>query len=182
MPSTYPSPTHLALHANAFDMKGFKTWEGRDGVGYQFALTHEGVPVAQVTEHGNGGCLRVDWLGVTRSGAPMPLEPDATPAQRKKAAVQAAQTVKALAALASILASLPDIDLGHGIVVKANEDIVLGSLVEVADIRKLTKKKTVFADGGALYTMSTPYTAAVAAHLATKRPTAVVLNTIPVYV
>ena len=176
MPSTYPNPMHLALHAASFDLKGYKTWEGRDGVGYQFALTHEGVPVAQVTEHGNGGCLRVDWHGLTAG-------PAATPAQRKKAAAQAAQTGKARSALKTIVAATPDIDVGHGILVKADEDIVLGSLAEVADIRKLTKKKkTVFADGGALYTMNTPYTAQVAAHLATKRPTAVVLNTLPVYV
>ena len=174
MASNLPDTRHLALHAHAFDLKGFKTWEGRDGVGYQFTLTHEGVAVAQVTEHGNGGCLRVDWHGLTAG-------PAATPAQRKKAAAQAAQTGKALAALASILASLPDIDLGHGIVVKANEDNVLGSLTEVVDLRKLVKRKTVFAEGDKVYTMNTPYTAAVATLLAGKYPRAVVLNTLAVY-
>ena len=118
---------------------------------------------------------------MTWNGNDIPLAPDATPAQRRKAASVAAQSRKAHAALKAIVAATPDIDVGQGITVKADEDIVLGSLAEVADIRKLTKKKTVFADGGALYTMSTPYTAAVAAHLATKRPTAVVLNTLPVY-
>jgi hypothetical protein len=175
MPSTYPSPTHLALHAAAFDLKGYKSWEGRDGIGYQFTLTHEGVPVAQVTEHGNGGCLRVDWHGLTAG-------PAATPAQRKKAAAQAAQTGKARSALKTIVAATPDIDVGHGILVKADEDIVLGSLVEVADIRKLTKKKTVFAEADKVYTLNTPYTAAVAAHVAAKYPNAVVLNTLAVYV
>ena len=182
MPSTFPNPTHLALHAAAFDMKGFKTWRGMEGGGYQFKLLHEGVPVAEVTEDGYGGPLRIDWYGVTRNGNDMPLAPEVTPAQRKKATSIAAQTRKARAALAGIIASLPDIDLGHGLSVKPDEDIVLGSLAEVADIRKLTKKRTVFADGGALYTMTSPYTAQVAAHLATKRPNAVVLNTIPVYV
>ena len=182
MPSTYPNPMHLGLHAAAFDMKGFKTWRSREGGGYQFTLLFEAVPVALVTEDGDGGPLRVEWYGVTRNGNDMPLAPEATPAQRKKAAAVATQTRKARAALATIVAATPDIDVGHGITVRADEDIVLGSLAEVADIRKLTKKRTVFADGGALYTMNTPYTAAVAAHLATKRPTAVVLNTVPAYV
>lgn len=181
MPATLPDTRHLSLHAAAFDLKGFKTWQGRDGTGYQFTLTHAGKPVAQVTEHGNGGCLRVEWHGVTANGNPMPLEADATPAQCKKAAAQAAQTREARAALATIVAATPDLAVGQGITVKADEDIVLGSLAEVADIRKLTKKKTVFADGSAVFTMNTPYTAAVAAHLATKRPSAVVLNTLPVY-
>jgi hypothetical protein len=118
---------------------------------------------------------------LTANGKPMPLGPDATPAQRKKAAAQAAQSGKALAALASILAALPDLDLGHGIVVKANEDNVLGSLAEVVDLRKLVKRKTVFAEGDKVYTMNTPYTAAVATLLAAKYPKAVVLNTLAVY-
>ncbi len=179
MPSTYPNPMHIALHAAAFNLKGFKTWRGMEGGGYQFTLLHEAVPVAEVTEDGHGGPLRVEWHTVTARVFP-PRRP--TPAQRNKAAAVAAQTRKARAALATIVAATPDIDVGHGITVKADEDIVLGSLAEVADIRKLTKKKTVFADGGALYTMNTLYTAAVAAHLATKRPTAVVLNTVPAYV
>lgn len=182
MPSTFPNPTHLALHAAAFDMKGFKTWRGMEGGGYQFKLLHEGVPVAEVTEDGYGGPLRIEWYGVTRNGNDMPLAPEATPAQRKKAASIAAQTRKARAALAGIIASLPDIDLGHGLSVKPDEDIVLGSLAEVADIRKLTKKKSVIAEGSRLFTLNAPYSAAVAAHVAVKYPTATVLNTIPVYV
>jgi hypothetical protein len=182
MPSTYPNPMHLALHAAAFDMKGFKTWRSREGGGYQFTLLFEAVPVALVTEDGDGGPLRVEWHGVTWNGNDMPLAPDATPAQRRKAASVAAQSRKARAALKAIVAATPDIDLGHGLSVKADEDIVLGSLAEVADIRKLTKKKTAFAEGGKLFTLNAPYSAAVAAHVAAKYPTAVVLNTLPVYV
>ena len=181
MPSPLPNPTHLALHHAHFNLKGFKTWEGRDAQGFQFTLLHEGSPVAQVTEHGNGGCLRVEWLGVTAHGKPMPIEPTATPAQRKKATAQAAQTVKALAALTRVINDAPDIDVGHGIVVRPNEERVLGMLAEVADIRKLTKKKTVFVEGDKMFTVAMPYTAEVAAALAAKRPGAVVLNALSVY-
>ena len=182
MPSTFPNPMHLALHAARFDMKGFKTWRGMEGGGYQFTLLHEGSPVATVTEEGNGGPLRIDWHGVSWNGSALPLSSDATAAQKRKAAAQTALTRKAKAALADIVAATPPISVGGGYTVNADEDIVLGSLAEVADVRKLTKKKTAIADGGKLYTLNAPFTPAVAAHVAAKYPNATVLNTIPVYV
>lgn len=51
---------------NVWTIKKFKSFTGREGVGFNATFLRNGKAVAEVRDMANGGCYDWDWLGKTR--------------------------------------------------------------------------------------------------------------------
>lgn len=47
---------------HTYSVKNLKTWNGREGYGWQCSLYRDGKRVAEVTDHGNGGDIDFNWF------------------------------------------------------------------------------------------------------------------------
>lgn len=154
------------LLAAGFDLKGLKKWNTRDGGGYQFTLTRAGVPVAEVTNDGHGGQTRIQWIG----------EWGANPIKSGKDLVRVAE---ARAALDAIVAVTPEVE-SFGMMLKPDADWFMEELVNLADLRKVCKKKTAFREAGGAEdqyrVVNAPCDERVRAYIALKYPGATILN------
>lgn len=141
-----------------YALKGVKSFEGREGYGYNAVLYKDGRKIATVLDEGNGGTTLIRWNDGNRS--------------------------KDVADFDAFLATLPpDTSMpGHSLSVDA--DLFLGRLVDaygtLASLRRKVKKLVVFVEGGKLYTCKprpgTALDAAVKA-VGVKYPAATILNT-----
>ena len=163
-----------------FDLKGLKKWNSRDGGGYQFSLVFNTKTVAEVTNDGNGGEVRIDFLSLRWDGSVW-VRPDATPAQRKKEEAQGALSAVAKAKLDEIVKATPPVDSqwgGSPLTVDAGW--LMEEMVNHAELEKVCKTKTAFrlpTDGQAQYNiLKAPFDASMRAYVLGKWPNAIILN------
>lgn len=127
----YPNPLNLSI-------KSLKTWTAREGYGWQFTLLADGAPVAEVTEEGNGGEVRI--------------KPFITNAMRKAQNFDAAYAASRdlVAKLTALCETLPEETSEFGDDYKYRPDIgiYLAALLESYELDKkmacLRKKGTPF--------------------------------------
>lgn len=50
------------MENGGYGIKGLKSWEGRDGYGYQGTLTFENKKIGTFHDEGNGGCMDIDFV------------------------------------------------------------------------------------------------------------------------
>jgi len=170
---------HAALISAGLGLKALKTWRTPDGGGWQFTLLHHGSPVALVSDDGHGGEIRIEWMSLRWNGE-VYIGPDATPAQEKKAREQGAKSLAARDALAQVVAAQPPI-VFYDRPLAVNNEMALSALIDIVEIRKLCKKKSVMREGDKLLTYNRPFSAQMAAHIREKHPTAEILNENPIY-
>jgi len=155
-----------------FGLKGLKTWQGHEGLGSQFSLTHKGKTVAMVTDDGNGGEVRVEWYGLRWDGSPMPAPHD-------KGSKESEPAFKALKA---IIEAAPEQDDGYG-PLKPDMGMFMGALADHADLTKQMKKKTLFRmpdqKKAEYMSIKEVYGPAIKAYIEKKYPGAVILNENP---
>lgn len=57
------------MKSSTYTLNGIKTFRGRNGFGLNANLLWEGTKVARILDEGNGGEMRIDWLGSCRAGS-----------------------------------------------------------------------------------------------------------------
>lgn len=154
------------LLAAGFDLQGLKKWNTRDGGGYQFTLTRGGLPVAEVTNDGHGGSTDLRWVGEW-GGNPIKSGKDLT------------RVTTARDALNAIVAATPEVE-SFGMMLKPDAGWFMEELVNLADLRKVCKKKTAFREAGGAEnhycTINMPCDDKMRAYIMGKYPGAVILN------
>ena len=169
-----PRPLILA----GFDLKSLKKWNSPDGGGYQFTLTQHGVPVCEVTNEGNGGEVRLEWLCLRWDGSPVSND-SMTLADKAKVAKQAPVSQVAKVALDAIVKATPEVE-SFGMMLKPDAGWLMEELVNLADLRKVCKKKTAFRKAGdddsQYFTINAPCDDKVRAYIGKKYPGATILN------
>jgi len=150
-----------------FEFKALKTWTGNEGTAFQANLYFEGKKVAQVTDDGWGGELRIDWAGLRYNG---------TIHTPSKAATHAA---KAKAKLDEIVAATPAVEF-HGSTIKVDAGWLLNELVDFMLLAKACKKQTCFrrpTDGKGSYTsINRPFSPSMKAYVEKNYPGATIIN------
>lgn len=147
------------LLAAGFDLKGFKSWNSRDGGGYQFSLTHLGVKVAEVTNEGRGGPVDIDWVNLTKG----------------------THVKVAFDTLAAVVAAIPpqENEFRPDHPLKVDAGWLMEEMANLAGYRKLCKGKTVFSKAGepdTFFSIKVPYDAKTKAYILNKYPGATILN------
>ena len=168
-----------SIIAAGFNIKGLKTWTSRDGGGYQYTLLHNGKAAATVTNEGNGGPTDIHWMSMDWKGR-LSHGADATPAQIKKATAQYAVTKAAKDAFDAFVAKAPT-QYAHGLAFTVDAGWVAEELVNIAQMRKALRSKTIFRVDGAEYQIKSAYNGVVAAYIKGKYPTAIIFNEEPAY-
>ena len=163
-----------------FEMKSVKTWNGMEGQGFQANLYWLGKKVAEVTDAGNGGEIRVDWTGVRWDGSiwtPPNLEGRKATNWRKSAE----KAVEAKAMLDSIVAAMPKIENewgGDPLTVDAGW--ALDELCNFTLIARDCKRKTCFRrpeDGSHSYvSINEPFSPKMKTYIEKNYPGAVIIN------
>ncbi len=131
MPTDYVNV--LPLIALGFATRAIKSWQAREGTGYQFTLTHNRKQVAQVTQHGNGGETDIRWLAMYPNGRKLDTATD----RAFKASAAAKTAFEAFVAAAEPLES-------HGMTLEPDAGCVLEEVYNHAQILKACKRKTLF--------------------------------------
>lgn len=168
------SATVKPLIDAGFHLKGLKKWNTRDGGGYQFTLIRHGKPVAEITNDGQGGETRVNWIGLRWDGSVLS---GLSPADTKKAVL--VQTAKA--DFNAIVKAAPQFE-SYGMTLSMNDDILLEELLSYVERLKLCKTKTVFRlpdDPTAEHVLKAPFNPEVRAYVLRKWPAAIILNENP---
>ena len=61
MKNQYEIATEMIINSN-YEIKGLKTFMGREGYGVNASLYYKGKKIAFIMDSGNGGCLDIDYL------------------------------------------------------------------------------------------------------------------------
>jgi hypothetical protein len=148
-----PIPTipRIAVTTSGLGLKALKT----SGGGYEFTLTHNGGTAATVKSGRNGGPTQIEWASGARAAA-------------------------ARYALEGIIAAYPTFHY-RGMDVRVTPEIVLGEVLNIAEMRKTLRTKTIFQVNGTEYQIKAAYDATVAAQIRGMYPDAVILNEDPAY-
>lgn len=166
-------------HAQDWSCAKIKTWIGREGHGYSFTLVHRGVPVAEVMNDASGGPTSLEWNGLRWDGNELAAE-FVKPAMRKTvkeakiARLAWIEMVKALPPAMAVASLPPEMLFGQELTV--NDDIALGSLLDIVKLKNKLTKKLLFEVGDKQFQMNLPYSAANRAYVLRRHPEAVILN------
>lgn len=159
---------------HGYEIKGVKTFQGREGGGYNANLYLRGKKIAEVIDDAGGGPLQIHWLDhATRS----PVE---VTEHGKARTVMMTSQEKALHDHILTLPPIPaDVKTGCP-EMSMNDEIFIDDLVndvhQANRLKTLMRNKTVFITGGAAYTNKSPHSPAVAQLLRDKYPDCIVLN------
>lgn len=170
---------HTALVSAGLGLKGLKTWRTPDGGGWQYTLLHHGAVVALVSDDGHGGAIRVEWQNLRWNGE-VYVPSDATVSETIKAKAQGAKSAAARAALAQVVAAQPPIAF-YDKPLAVNDEMALAALIDIAEIRKLCKKKSAFREGDKILTYNRPFSEEMGKLIREKHPNADILNENPIY-
>lgn len=143
-----------------------KSFQGREGYGFNANLYRDGKKVAFVYDDASGGMFHYDWLAKDR-----------------------AQATAEEAAFAAAAKAQPQIDLGPevvngaGVMLDCDPDTYMARLVDEAEttkkVRSLLKRRVLIAVGGVIRQSKTAPTPALIAAFAKKYPEGIILNTLP---
>lgn len=172
-PTTDMAITFLAkipmIVQTLYSIKGLKTWETREGGGFQFKLLRDGKPVATVTNEGNGGMFRYGWIN------PKPATVHALSYDDKELVFQGDAEE---AALWDVCKALPP-DKGD----RWNTDMLMEELVtqyEVEkEVKRMLKMPTIVIEGAVLQFKKAPLNDALRHHVRKTYDGAIVLNDLP---
>lgn len=139
------------LLAAGFDLKLLRKWNTRDGGGYQFMLTHKGAVVCEVTDEGRGGETRFQWLCLYDLPHGIPT----TLAERNKHAKQGSLSKVAKEILDTIAAATPEVE-SFDMMLKPDAGWLMEGLVDLADLRKVARRRQPFARRGMMRSHTTP--------------------------
>lgn len=156
-----------ALLDHGFSVKSVKNFSSHEGGGFTCSLTHHGKAVAEVQNHGDGGCHCWYWKGLRRDGS---IQTPSKEATRAKAAYDAFRDF--------VEANPP-----HGVKGYEDADWYVSALLDHADMCRKMKTATLFRlpdDPKFSYRITkVPYSLEVKAQILRQRPDAVILNENP---
>lgn len=153
-----------------YTIKSLKTWNTRDGGGFQCQLLRDGKKVAEVTNDGNGGCFQFDWFKPQAATVTSQLYDGKL--YEYQGCVEEAQ-------LWSVCRAVPPYEY-HGTMMTTNPDMLVSDLVSELELEKQLKrwlKHPVVVEGGAVSQFKqSPLTDDLRAHIRKTYPEGVILN------